>query len=70
VSILKVYSFVTQYFSDFIFDKQDVDTLSRTFIPDSDVGNKSMSRCGKTSPQQWRNIEGVMRAICEEYGQF
>jgi hypothetical protein len=63
-----VYLFVTQHFSNFIFDKQNVDTLSRTSIPLSDVGSKSTSRCGQTSPQQWRNSEGVMRALCEEYG--
>jgi hypothetical protein len=69
VTVLNLYLFATQYLSIVIFDKQDVDTLLRTFIPRSDV-NKSITGCEQPSPQQWRNTEGVMSAICEAHGDF
>jgi hypothetical protein len=48
-------------------------TLPPTFILRSDIGNISTRGRGQTSPrspQQWRNTERVMRAICEHHGNF
>jgi hypothetical protein len=50
VKIVEVSLFVTQYFSNIIFDKQDIETLSCVFIPGNDVGNT-----GKSS-RMWTNI--------------
>jgi hypothetical protein len=47
---------LTQYFSNVVFDKQDADKLSRTFIARSVVGNKSISK-------MWTNIPTAV----EEY---
>jgi hypothetical protein len=56
VNILNLYLFVIQHSSNFIFNKHNVDTLSQTFIPCRDVGNKSISR-------MWVNIP----TAAEEY---
>jgi hypothetical protein len=50
VNIPNLYLFVTQYFSNIILDKQDVNALSWTFIPRSDVGNKSIGRVWANTP--------------------